>query len=51
MSTLMYATPLLNAKLTARDLLKFMLTSDESWNEIAKERLRSDEELNRNLNI
>ena len=39
-----------------RGILKFMITSEEAWNEIAKiiknimERLRSDEERNRNMN-
>ena len=47
---------LLIEKLTPSDLLKFMLTSEEAWNEIAKilknimEILRSGEERNRNLN-
>ena len=47
---------LLNEKLTPRDLLKCMLTSEEACNEIAKiiknimERFRSAEEQNRNLN-
>ena len=44
-----------NDKLTSRGSLKFMLTSEVAWNEIAKmiknilERLGSDEEGNRNL--